>query len=162
MTTMTAAWKRIRIALFAAVALVAWTGTRSRRSSRRSKTSEAGDPAGRFVSIAYGIIWLAVLAYVVMVAAGLKRVNQEIADVKRKRIGPRASDVTALAISLPPSSHFIYIPVVLVIGIVVGFMLGAKATRDEIALGQKKAAEREARMAERAARRAAASSDTAK
>ena len=43
--------------------------------------------------------------------------------------------MTALAISLPPSSHFIYIPVVLVIGIVVGFMLGAKATRDEIALG---------------------------
>ena len=69
--------------------------------------------------------------------------------------------MTALAISLPPSSHFIYIPVVLVIGIVLGFVLGAKATRDEIALGQKKAAERDARMAERAARRAAASSDTA-
>ena len=69
--------------------------------------------------------------------------------------------MTALAISLPPSSHFIYIPVVLVIGIVVGFMLGAKATRDEIALAQKKAVEHEARMAERAARRAAASSDTA-
>ena len=44
-------------------------------------------PAGRFVSIAYGIIWLAVLAYVVMVAAGLKRVNQEIADLKRKLDG---------------------------------------------------------------------------
>ena len=52
--------------------------------------------------------------------------------------------MTALAISLPPSSHFIYIPVVLVIGIVVGFMLGAKATRDEIALGQRKAAARRA------------------
>ena len=65
-----------------------------------------------------------------------------------------------LAIALPPSSHFIYIPVVFVIGIVLGFVLGAKATRDEIALGQRKAAERDARMAERAARRAAAS-DTA-
>jgi hypothetical protein len=60
-----------------------------------------------------------------------------------------------LAIALPPSSHFIYIPVIFVIGIVIGFLLGAKAARDEIALGQKKAAEREARMAERAARRAA-------
>jgi hypothetical protein len=66
-----------------------------------------------------------------------------------------------LAIALPPSSHFIYIPVIFVIGIVLGFVLGAKATRDEIALGQRKTAEREARMAERAARRAAADQDTA-
>jgi len=65
-----------------------------------------------------------------------------------------------LGIGVPPSSHFIYIPIVFVIGIVLGFLMGAKATRDEIALGQKKAAEREARMAERAARRASASSDT--
>ena len=62
-----------------------------------------------------------------------------------------------LAIGVPPSSHFIYIPVIFVIGIVIGFLMGAKTTRDEIALGQKKAAEREARMAERAARRAASS-----
>jgi uncharacterized membrane protein len=66
--------------------------------------------------------------------------------------------MSLLAIALPPSSHFIYIPVIFILGIVIGFMVGAKATRDEIALGQKKAAEREARMAERAARRAAASS----
>ena len=65
--------------------------------------------------------------------------------------------MSALAIALPNSSHFIYIPVVFILGIVIGFMLGAKATRDEIALGQRKAAEREARLAERAARRAAAS-----
>ncbi|HEY5449584.1 MAG TPA: hypothetical protein VIQ54_12595 [Polyangia bacterium] len=70
--------------------------------------------------------------------------------------------MSVLAIALPPSSHFIYIPVIFIIGIVLGFVIGAKATRDEIALGQKKAAEREARLAERAARRAAASaSDTA-
>ena len=67
----------------------------------------------------------------------------------------------ALAIALPNSSHFIYIPVVFILGIVIGFMVGAKATRDEIALAQRKAAERDARMAERAARRAAASSDSA-
>jgi len=70
--------------------------------------------------------------------------------------------MSALAIALPPSSHFIYIPVVFIIGIVLGFMIGAKATRDEIALGQKKAAEREARLADRAARRAAASTDAEK
>jgi hypothetical protein len=66
--------------------------------------------------------------------------------------------MSALAIALPNSSHFIYIPVVFILGIVIGFMVGAKATRDEIALGQRKAAEREARLAERAARRAAAGS----
>jgi hypothetical protein len=69
--------------------------------------------------------------------------------------------MSVLAIGLPPSSHFIYIPVVLILGIVIGFVLGSKATRDEIALAQRKAAERDARMAERAARRAAASSDSA-
>ena len=67
-----------------------------------------------------------------------------------------------LALSLPSSAHFIYIPAVFVIGIVLGFLVGAKTTRDEIALAQKKAAEREARMAERAARRAAAGSDADK
>jgi hypothetical protein len=69
--------------------------------------------------------------------------------------------LSLLAIGVPPSSHFIYIPVIFVIGIVIGFLMGAKATRDEIALGQRKAAEREARLAERAARRAAASSSDA-
>jgi uncharacterized membrane protein len=63
-----------------------------------------------------------------------------------------------LAIGVPPSSHFIYIPVIFVIGIVIGFLMGAKATRDEIALSQRKAAEREARTAERAARRGAVAS----
>jgi uncharacterized membrane protein len=60
----------------------------------------------------------------------------------------------AILISAPPSSHFIYIPVIFILGIVIGFMLGAKATRDAIALEARKAAEREARKAERAARRA--------
>jgi len=41
-------------------------------------------PAARFVAIAYGIIWLAIISYVVIVASGLKRANQEIADLKRK------------------------------------------------------------------------------
>jgi len=55
----------------------------------------------------------------------------------------------SLAIGLPPSSHFIYIPVIFILGIVLGFVLGAKATRDAIALEQRKAAEREERRARR-------------
>jgi hypothetical protein len=62
--------------------------------------------------------------------------------------------MSAIAIALPPSSHFIYIPVIFLLGIVLGFMLGAKATRDALALEARKAAEREARRAERAAKRA--------
>jgi hypothetical protein len=57
---------------------------------------------------------------------------------------------------LPPSSHFIYIPVVLVLGIVLGFVLGSKATRDAFALEARNTAEREARRAARAAARAGA------
>ena len=57
----------------------------------------------------------------------------------------------ALAIGLPPSSHFIYIPVMLILGIVLGFVMGAKATRDAIALEARKAAEREERRARRQA-----------
>jgi hypothetical protein len=57
--------------------------------------------------------------------------------------------LTALAIALPNSSHFIYIPVIFVLGIVLGFLLGSKATRDAIAFEAKKAAEREERKAKR-------------
>jgi CcmD family protein len=50
-------------------------------------------PAGRFVAIAYGIIWLAILTYVLFVAGGLRRVTDEIADIRRKvdRQGSKAS-----------------------------------------------------------------------
>lgn len=67
----------------------------------------------------------------------------------------------ALGLGLPPSSHFIFIPVVLVLGIVLGFMLGSKATRDAIAFEEKKAAEREARRAAREAANAARSAAAA-
>jgi hypothetical protein len=58
-----------------------------------------------------------------------------------------------LAIGVPPSSHFIYIPVMFVLGIVLGFIMGSKATRDAIAFEQRKATEREARRAAREARK---------
>jgi hypothetical protein len=66
------------------------------------------------------------------------------------------STILALGIGVPPSSHFIYIPVIFILGIVIGFLLGSKATRDAIAFEQRKAAERE----ERKARRQASASST--
>jgi hypothetical protein len=70
--------------------------------------------------------------------------------------------VLALAIALPNSSHFIYIPVIFVLGIVLGFLLGSKATRDAIAFEQKKAAEREERRAKRQQEAAARAEQTHK
>lgn len=54
------------------------------------------------------------------------------------------------------AAHFIYIPIVLIVGLVFGFFLGGRAARDSFALDQKKA---ERRAAARAARQAAASED---
>jgi hypothetical protein len=70
--------------------------------------------------------------------------------------------LAALAIALPNSSHFIYIPVILVLGIVLGFLLGSKATRDAIAFEAKKAAEREERRAKRQQEAAARAEQTQK
>ncbi len=61
---------------------------------------------------------------------------------------------------LPPSSHFIYIPAVLILGIIVGFIMGSRATRDAYALEQRHAENRARRKAERAA--AAAPAETKK
>jgi hypothetical protein len=64
--------------------------------------------------------------------------------------------LTTLAIGTPPSSHFIYIPVIFALGITLGFIFGSKATRDAIAFEQKKEQEREARRAAREATKRAA------
>lgn len=62
---------------------------------------------------------------------------------------------------LPPSSHFIYIPVVMILGVALGFIWGARTTREAYVLQQKRNDERDRRKAERAAARAAAAGDKA-
>jgi hypothetical protein len=64
--------------------------------------------------------------------------------------------IAGLLIGVPPSSHFIYIPIIFVLGIALGFMMGARATRDAYALEQRKLEERAARKAARAAAQAQA------
>jgi CcmD family protein len=77
--------KVVQGAVLAAVVLALSSGTAlAQQFEKIENIPKQGIPAGRFVGIAYGIIWLAVLTYVVLVAGGLKRVNQEIADLKRK------------------------------------------------------------------------------
>ena len=52
--------------------------------------------------------------------------------------------------------HVIFIPGVLMVGMFLGFILGARAARNQFDLQQKREAEREAARAARAAKRAAA------
>jgi hypothetical protein len=49
----------------------------------------------------------------------------------------------------PTSAHFIYIPFVLLMGIVIGFILGGRAARDALAEEARKAAARAERKAAR-------------
>jgi hypothetical protein len=53
---------------------------------------------------------------------------------------------------MPTTAHFIYIPVVLVLGIVIGFVLGGRAARDAFAAQKER---EDARAARRAARNGA-------
>jgi hypothetical protein len=83
--TMTSIRQWIRGAVLTAVALAAWSGTALAQEFEKIENIPKQEiPAGRFVSIAYGIIWVAVLTYVVNVAGGVKRVSQQIADLKRR------------------------------------------------------------------------------
>jgi hypothetical protein len=55
-----------------------------------------------------------------------------------------------------PSTHFIFIPAVLLIGIVIGWILGSRAARDAYAAELKKREQREKRSAAREDRGASA------
>ena len=54
------------------------------------------------------------------------------------------------------SSHILFIPGVLMVGMFLGFILGARAARNQFDLERKREAEREAAREARAARKAAA------
>lgn len=58
---------------------------------------------------------------------------------------------------MPTAAHFIYIPAMLLLGIVIGYILGGRAARDALLAEQ---ARKEARAARRAAREAAAPAGT--
>ena len=46
---------------------------------------------------------------------------------------------------MPPSSHFIFIPAVLLLGVVIGWILGSRAARDAYMAELKRREERESR-----------------
>jgi hypothetical protein len=69
---------------------------------------------------------------------------------------------------MPSSAHFFYIPMMILVGVMIGFILGTRAARNGFDLERKRDAERaeararrEARKQARQAAEAAASSDAA-
>lgn len=62
---------------------------------------------------------------------------------------------------MPTSSHILFIPGVLLIGMFLGFILGTRAARNQFDLARKREEEREVVRAARAAKKAA-SSESAK
>ena len=50
------------------------------------------------------------------------------------------------------AAHFIYIPMLLIVGTVIGFILGGRAARDAFAMDKKREERRAAARAEREAR----------
>jgi CcmD family protein len=74
-----------KVALMAVV-LASSSATLAQEFQKVDETKKLADnvPAVPFVGIAYGVIWLAVLVYVLAVARGLGRVNSELDELKRK------------------------------------------------------------------------------
>jgi hypothetical protein len=60
------------------------------------------------------------------------------------------------------SSHILFIPGVLMVGMFIGFILGARAARNQFDLQRKRDEEREAARAARAAKKAEPKSEPAK
>lgn len=50
-----------------------------------------------------------------------------------------------MEIGVPTAAHFIFIPAVLIIGIVIGWILGSRAAQDAFAMEQRKHARRQAK-----------------
>src|SRR5262249_17505068 len=83
---------------------------------------------------------------------GVAAAAQAFARARRARGAPEARRSRELVIMT--AAHLIYIPMVLIVGLALGFFLGGRAARDAVALEQKKI---ERRAAARAARQQAAS-----
>jgi hypothetical protein len=50
-----------------------------------------------------------------------------------------------MEIGVPTASHFIFIPAVLIVGIVIGWILGSRAAQDAIAMEKRKHEQRQAK-----------------
>ncbi len=76
----------LKVLSMATVVLAAPAAAMAQEFQKVDETKKLADnvPAVPFVGIAYGVIWLAVLVYVLGVGRGLARVNSELAELRRK------------------------------------------------------------------------------
>ena len=93
--------------------------TGSSRSTRCKPQEQL--PAAPLVMGAYAVAWVAVFGYLWSIWRRLGRVERELAEVSRR---VPAGGGAALNFANMTSAHFIFIPAVLLIGIVIGWILG--------------------------------------
>ena len=76
----------LKIVSIAVVVLAAPAAALAQEFQKVDETKKLADnvPAVPFVGIAYGVIWVAVLVYVLAVARGLGRISSEMDELKRK------------------------------------------------------------------------------
>jgi CcmD family protein len=79
----------LKIISMAAVVLAAPAAALAQEFQKVDETKKLADnvPAVPFVGIAYGVIWLAVLVYVISVGRGLARVNSDLDELRKKLDG---------------------------------------------------------------------------
>ncbi len=80
-------------------------------------------PAAPLVLAAYAFIWVAVLVYVGLLWRRLGAVQKDLDALKH----------TAAALTGMTAGHFIFIPAVLLVGVVIGWILGSRAAKDAYA-----------------------------
>ena len=83
-------------------------------------------PAAPLLVAAYSFVVLALFAYVVSVA---RRLGARAAGARAARVGAEAQRADLM----PTAAHFLYIPAVLILGIVIGWILGSRAAADAYA-----------------------------
>ena len=87
---------------------------------------------------AYAFAWLVMFGYIWSLWPRLERVEREIADVARRvGSGGRADEFGKMT-----AAHFIFIPAVLLVGIVIGWILGSRAAADAYAAELRRREER--------------------
>ena len=90
-------------------------------------------PSAPLVIVAYAFVWLAFMVYVWMMWRKLGKVEQELNHLSTQIGKKRAMNFANMT-----SAHFIFIPVVLFVGIVIGWILGSRAAQDAYAMEMKK------------------------
>ena len=97
-------------------------------------------PSAPLVIAAYAFVWLAFMVYVWMMWRKLGQSGAGAPDAvhaNREKAPMNFANMT--------SAHFIFIPVVLFVGIVIGWILGSRAAQDAFAMEMKRRDRREAR-----------------